>query len=90
MSMTMRPPGRVKVWIVLDVVGDGLGEGLADAEREAVGVCDDVLERLGAGVADGLGDGIVTAEPMEVGSGGGAGEALDGSATATTRALGCS
>jgi hypothetical protein len=37
-----------------------------------------------------FGDGLVTAEPIEVGSGGGVDEALVGSATATTRALGCS
>ncbi|MEY9837606.1 DNA-binding response OmpR family regulator [Streptacidiphilus sp. EB103A] len=90
MSMTMRPPGRVKVWIWPVLLADGLGEGVAEGVAETTGVRDRVAEWLGAGVGDVFGDGLVTAEPIEVGSGGGVDGALVGSATATTRALGCS
>ena len=90
MSMTMRPPGRVKVWIWPVLLADGLSEGEAEGVAETTGTRDRVAEWLGAGVGDVFGDGLVTAEPIEVGSGGGVDEALVGSATATTRAPGCS
>ncbi|WP_236655562.1 hypothetical protein [Streptacidiphilus carbonis] len=87
MSTTMRPPGRVKVWMVPEVA-EAVGGGLADAGAD--GLRDGVVEPERLGVGDRLGDGMVTAEPMEVGSGGGVGDALVGVATATTSALGCS